>query len=109
MKAKFGRKQISENIYLSASYTLLAFIRGGFIKIEDVDIKKAVVFDDIENLVKKHSLDIVDALQIYTLTKGKFKDYDDESKPVLITSDISLEKAAKKEGLRTWNCEKEKV
>ena len=48
-----------------------------------------------------------DALQLLSVKHGKFYKLTEESKTVLITSDQSLAKAAKAEGLRVWNPEKE--
>jgi hypothetical protein len=61
----------------------------------------------VQKFAENHGLDVSDALQLLSVKYGKFYKLAKESKTVLITSDRSLAKAAKAEGLRVWNLEKE--
>jgi len=64
-------------------------------------------FADIYELAAKHSLDWSDALQVYTVLKGKWAGFRYESTAMFITADQALANAAKLEGLRVWNLAKE--
>ncbi len=107
---RFHRKpphQITEEQYLDACNDLMAHITYGSIGIDEITINDRDVYTEVENIVQKHSLDIADAFQIYTLKKGYFSRLVGESSPMLITADNSLAVAALNEGLKAWNCVKE--
>lgn len=107
---RFNRKppnRISEVQYLNVCNELMAHITSGAIGIDEIAINNREVFKEVENIVQKHSLDVSDAFQIYTLKKGYFSRLRGESSPLLITADGELAIAARKEGLKAWNCVKE--
>ena len=58
-------------------------------------------------LAERYTLDWSDALQIYTMLKGKWFGFRYESTAILATADGVLEEAARREGLRVWNPLKE--
>ena len=109
---RFNRKEITDEQYFCACEELLAYASDNTIKIEDVEIKDRMVFVKVENLVRKYNsgkrrdetIDISDAFQIVSVKRNYFSRFDNDSKPILITGDRSLAKAARDEGLRVWNC-----
>ena len=108
LKAKyFYRKKISEEQYLRASTNLLIYVLQEAIKIKDIDIAHLDVIREVRELVKKYSIDISDAFQIYSLKKGILSVFGGDSQPILITADKKLAKAVKAEGLTVWNFLKE--
>lgn len=97
------RKQLSQDQYLLAAYGFLAHLRN-VIHVENVGLENQHTFFEVENLAKQYQLDLVDALQIYTLKHGQFSKLAGPSKSLLITADGELGKAAKQEGFDVWDC-----
>ena len=71
------------------------------------------MFDEVEKLTRKYNegkpkdktIDISDGFQIVSVKRNYFSRFPDtDSKPILITGDQSLAKAARGEGLRVWYC-----
>ena len=103
LKRKWERKEITEPQYLSAVFVLQAYTEGRELEIDsDYRPDQRQIITELYALVKKHGIDFSDALQIYTVLKGKWHQDTPEWKPVFVTSDAKLERAAKAEGLRTW-------
>lgn len=108
LKAKYLRKDIDEGTYFAAGDILRGYIGGNRIDLVNVDITDSQIFWEVENTAKNYNLDIIDAYQIVTIKKDysfKFKD----SRPFLITADSQLAEAARREGIRVWNCLKEQA
>jgi predicted nucleic acid-binding protein len=102
------KKEISRNQYFRACYLLIAYLEWQRIRIDDEPkIDSVKTFMRALKLAEKHGLDLSDALQLLSVKHGKFCKLAKESKTVLVTSDRALAKAAKTEGLRVWNPEKE--
>lgn len=104
LKRKFAKKQMLQEEYLSACEELIATIRSEDIQVEDVGISQRDVFDRVEIIARKYALDISDAFQLFTLKVGSFSAFQGDSAPMLITADRELAIAARKEGLRVWDC-----
>lgn len=98
----FYRKELTATQYSLASYGLLTHLRDG-IHVVNVDLTPSCFFE-VETLAKQYKLDLIDALQIYTLKHGRFSKLAGPSKSLLLTADISLGKAASAEGFDVWNC-----
>ena len=86
---------------------MLTHVSQKVIEIEDIDIAHLDVIREVRELVKKYSIDISDAFQIYSLKKGILSIFGGDSQPILITADKKLAKAVKAEGLTVWNFLKE--
>lgn len=100
----FYRKEIDEENYFAASELLAGWISTlGGIEIEEVNISDRSIFQDVEKLCKKYSLDLSDGLQIFTLKKGFFSVLTGDSTPILITADDRLADAVEAEGGRVWH------
>ena len=63
----------------------------------------ASLFMEVEDIARRNGLDIDDAYQIVTIKKDYFSRLP-HSRPILVTADSGLAKAAGKEGLRVWDC-----
>lgn len=103
-KCKYVRKEISKEKYLELSDELMGLVRNEDIRIEQVDISGFYTFRDTENFCKKYDIDLADSLQIVTLLQGFPSRLEGESKPLFITADSSLAKAARDQGLKVWDC-----
>lgn len=69
---RFYKKEMDDEAYFAASEILLGQVSSGEIEIEDIKISDRNIFHEVEQLSRKHSLDLSDGLQIYTLQKGFF-------------------------------------
>ena len=104
LKRKWERKEITEAQYLSAVLVLQTYTEGRELEIDsEFRPDQPQIVARLRELVLKHGIDFSDALQIYTVLKGKWQQTTPEWKPVFVTSDQKLLKAAETEGLRTWN------
>ncbi len=110
---RFNRECISDDKYFGDCDELMARVSGGYIEIEDIEIKDRSVFGEVENLTRKYNngkpkdktIDISDAFQIVSVKRNYFSRFENsESKPILITADSPLADAARTEGLRVWYC-----
>ncbi len=113
---RFYRECMTDEEYFSGCDELMAYVAYGNIQIEDIDIKDRSIFDEVERLTRKHNkdkpkdktIDISDAFQIISVKRNYFSRFkSSDSKPIFITGDGSLAKAAISEGLRVWNCVEE--
>ena len=79
-------------------------LRNDSLQIEEVKISDFNVFNNAEALAEKYNIDLADSLQLVTLLQGFPSKLVGESKPLFITADSLLAKAARSEGLRVWEC-----
>ncbi|MBW1743371.1 MAG: type II toxin-antitoxin system VapC family toxin [Deltaproteobacteria bacterium] len=100
-------KNESKDQYYEAVTDLAIHGWGGKIEIEPIDLNSMQTFKEVNKLSVENNLDIADAIQIYAILNGKYSHFILESASVLITSDDNQEQAAKKYGIRVWNCRKE--
>ena len=103
LKSKNSRKHISNEVYLSASEDLCISAFGHDIQIDEISITEPKAFRKSESLSKKYGIDLIDCFQIYTLLHGSLSILAEDSRPILITADKDLAKAAKSEGVRAWD------
>ena len=109
LKRKMLKKQIVYDHYLWCCYMLLNYRETSRLRLHEPKISSFQPFRRAKTLGEKYSVDLSDALQIVDLAHGEFSHYVQDSKPVLITVDGDLEKAARTEGLRVWNCKDAKT
>jgi predicted nucleic acid-binding protein len=100
LKAKWLRKQITQEEYFRTSEESMAHLRDGSITIEDVSPADRAVFEATERVARDHALDIVDAHQLVTLERGFYGTLGGESRAELLTADSALAKAARERNLR---------
>jgi len=55
-------------------------------------------------LVDDHGVDSIDAMQIVTLLKGRYRQFMDGSQSLLITADRELARVARLESPKVWEC-----
>ena len=104
LKSKhFKRGKMSEEEYLTSADELLGLLSAGIIEIEDVNISDRSIFCEVEALARKYRIDISDAFQIVSVKGNYFSQFKSDSKPILITADADLARAARSESLRVWN------
>ena len=104
LKGKLQRKEIDEKKYHAAVIQLAAYLDEGLLQLDsDFRLDNFKVIIEVGELVKKYSLDYSDALQIYTVLKGKWRGNRSQCTTVFVTADSKLAKAAIDEGLRVWN------
>ena len=112
LKLKYVSKKrhdhIDQETYLTAVDELRAYLENGRIELVDVGISDSGVFAKVEETARRHALDISDAYQIVSIQEDYFSKFSD-AKPILITADNELAKAALKENLRVWDCIREKA
>lgn len=106
LKWKLRKREIDEKTYHSAVTKLTAYLEEEERLLEidsDFRLDNLKVIYEVRELVKKYSLDYSDALQIYTVLKGRWSGKRFECTTVFVTFDVDLAKAARQEGLRVWN------
>ena len=107
LKSRYSHKGIDQETYFKAGDILRGYI-GDRIELADMDISDSEIFWEVEKTAKLYGLDIVDAYQIVTIKKDYFSRFP-EAQPILVTADSGLAEAARKEGLRVWDCLKEQA
>lgn len=83
-------------------------MEDGRINLVDVGMSDNEVFAQVEEIVRRHSLDVVDATLIVSVQGDYFSRLFD-AKPILVAADEQLAKAAFAEGLDVWDCIREKA
>ncbi len=105
LKSKFFyQKTITEENYLCACDELMTSASAETLLIVEVPISDT--FSEVENLVRKYTIDVSDAFQIVTIKRDYFSQFS-ETQPILITADEALANATRREGLRVWDCLRE--
>jgi len=100
---------IDGETYFTGVDELMGYVRrSGPIELVDVSITDSAVFAEVKEIARLYSLDVVDAYQIVSVQRDYFSRFP-EARPILITTDKGLAKAARAKGLRVWNCMKEKA
>jgi predicted nucleic acid-binding protein len=102
------RDHIDLETYLTGADELRAYVEGGRINLVNAGINDNEVFAQVEEIVRHHCLDVVDATLIVSVQGDHFSRFPD-AKPMLITADEGLAKAARAEKLRVWDCIREKA
>lgn len=110
LKRKLLKNEIDMKEYHRAIADLTAYQEDELLYIDtEFRLDNFKVMLGVRELVNKYSLDYSDALQIYTVIKGKYNATCYECKTVFITADSKLAEAAGHEGMRVWNPLKEET
>jgi len=104
LKRKWERGEIKTDDYFRAIRRLIVDAWGKRIEVDDSGFVDPSVQSRVETLARQHSLDVSDALQLFTILHGRYAVRGPNSASVLITADDKLEVAASSEGIRVWNC-----
>ncbi len=107
LRSTYFHKGIDQETYSKAGDILRGYV-GDRIALADMDISDSEVFWEVEKTAKRCGLDIADAYEIVTVKKDYFVRFP-EIQPILVTADSRLAEAARKEGLKVWDCLKEKM
>lgn len=102
LKSKFVKKNrpdnISEEQYLAGCQELCALVEDQTVQLEEIRFSDRDTFRESEQLATAHKIDLSDAFQLVTLKRGMFARLD-AGRPVLISEDTGILKAAQKEKL----------
>lgn len=107
LKGKWTHGRLTQEAYLAACEELFAHVRDDSLEIEDTAIfskDSRAIYEEIEKLAKKHSLDISDSLQLLTLRSGTYSKLEGTARASLVTADYKLARAAQAEGMPAWDC-----
>ena len=113
-KGKPGQTKLTMDEYLTSTRGLLRATHSivkphGKIEIDEKVLSDISTHSNVEQIARDNKLDLSDALQLYTIKQGKYSHLGPESASVLITADKKLAAAARKTGIRVWNCLKEDI
>lgn len=100
-KEKWDARRYYRKIYALQRYVQKRIKLDGSIELSASHLR------EIERIHERYALDFSDALHITLLRSGFYARLAGESQPVLVASDKKLLRAAKVEGIITWNPEKE--
>jgi len=103
LKLKNKRGELSDRSYIAGSRRLTRLVRDHSIELLQGDFSSHGVFAEAERMVKAHNIDFLDAFQLISV-KDSWPYLAPSSRPILITADGDLSKAAEKEGIRSWYC-----
>jgi predicted nucleic acid-binding protein len=103
-KSKFLRKRIPKARYIKYVKEFIRIVIGANLQIDEVSILSPDVWSEADRLIRTYKIDFLDCLQIVTILRGRFRHSGPESKSILITADHGLARAARKEGVRVWEC-----
>ena len=108
LKRKWKEKGITKEQYLDAAFCLSAWYGAASRDIKDLDFTLHTTFAEAKRIAERwKSLDLSDAFQILSVRDGCYSGSARESRPILVTADEDLAKAANAEGLRVWYFMKE--
>lgn len=102
-RLKRGRKK-SRSGYSLALNRLQNQLRHRSIRVIDTASFDEEKFEHTLELIERHNLDFVDAMQITEVLTGRFSRLRGKSRSLLITADKGLANAARSEGVQVWNC-----
>jgi predicted nucleic acid-binding protein len=101
LKVKYMyRKEITEDEYNNASFSLMAEYRGTA-KVYDLDLTDPAIFFYTQRIATNHKVDVSDAFQIVSIVKGC--PFAGDSKTILITDDKDLARGARHENCKVWH------
>lgn len=96
------RGQLDGPQYRQASFALTAWFRASTRYVKEIDFTDAHVFNDVQDIADRYSLDLSDAFQIVSVKNGYFSALVNESQTVLVTADQELALAARSENVKAW-------
>jgi predicted nucleic acid-binding protein len=103
-KSKFTRKRIEKAEYIRYVREFLRLGLGLRLQLEDVEVLSPAMYGEALDLVEQYGIDFIDAMQIVTLLKGRFRGLVQGSQSLLITADRELARVARAESARVWEC-----
>ena len=103
LKGKLHRCELTEKGYIATSRKLIRLLKQNTVRLIEQDFPHRLAFGDAERLVKSHAIDFLDAFQLVSI-REPWSYLAPPSKPLLITADRPLYKAAEAEGLLVWFC-----
>ncbi len=104
-KVKWLRGRITQDEYVKDVHEFFRVVVSG-LTVDEVPLSLQV-HDEAERLMKTHSIDFIDSIQVVTVLRGRFAGLVGGSQSLFITADRALAAAAREEGARVWECTKE--
>ena len=111
LKGKVRRGEFATaDAYHAACEDLVAWVRDDGLMLEGAVITDRDSFVKAEALAIKHSIDLIDAYQVWVVKVGFLSRFaGTPSAPLLITADGQLATAARDENISVWDCVREPV
>lgn len=103
LKRKHGKLELTDRGYIAGSRRLFTYVKNESIRIIPGDYLSLSAFTEAERIFKAHRIDLIDALQLIS-ARDSWPYLASPSKPILLTADKALSRAAGKEGLKSWYC-----
>lgn len=103
LKTKWRKSELSERAYIAKSRQLVRLVKDETICMVQSDFPGRSSFPEAERMVKSHGIDLLDAFQLISV-RDSWEQLAKASKPLLITADRDLARAAIQEGLLSWYC-----
>jgi predicted nucleic acid-binding protein len=104
LKAKWlYKKEISKGEYHKAAFSLTAWFSYVAHDVPDIDFTDPLIFQEVQNLSDRYSIDLSDAFQIVSVKQGYFSSLTGGSSTILVTADRKLARVAKKMGIKAWD------
>jgi len=102
MKRFFRRPpdDITDDEYHNAAFALSAWFSMSSANVRNLNLVDSKTFPEVQSLARKYSLDLSDAFQILSVTKGPYSPMIGESQTILVTADENLAAAARSEGIK---------
>lgn len=103
LKLRYKRGELSDRGYIAGSRSLVRLIKNDSVKLIQGDFPFAASFPEAERMVRIYEIDFLDAFQLISV-KYSWRYLASPSKPVLVTADGALSKAATAERVKCWYC-----
>jgi len=82
-------------------------VYGKKLELDDISLANPEIFQEVAVFSQLHNLDFADALQLYTIKKGKYSPFTAGSNTRFICADRDLVRAARMNKVLTWECSKD--
>ena len=102
-KKCFERKppnNITVDEYHAAAFALSAWFSMSSKNVPELDLVDPITFPQVQSIARKHSVDLSDAFQIFSVKKSVYSVLSGESQTILVTADQSLAAAARNESIK---------
>jgi hypothetical protein len=98
--------KISVDQYIRCIFLIKSDWKQKVIRIHDPEISDSDLIVEVKGIINDYKLDYVDAIQFILINKGILGKFAGDSRPVLVSSDGGILKAADHKNIRSWNPEK---
>ena len=104
IKTKWKREKRSSAYYNQAINKFFSWIEGKLFQLDsEFSVQQSAHFLRLREMATQYGIDYSDGLQIISVKYGQYKNFAHESRPIFVSADKDLLKAAVEHGLRTWH------